>query len=145
MTGGRIGKSYPVVEVKDNKGNTAQASIVGDRFGWIVALVIALAALILSVMVMATIWGLRNDVENIRGLVENSAASASQAAVQSAVAAERADKAERSAALSREYAVQVYPQLNRLGYPVLTPGEEGHPQAQPEDYERLERFKEQHQ
>ena len=142
---GKLGKSYPATygqDAKNNNGPTAQASVTGDRFGWIVALVFAILALVLAVIMVLTVRSMSNDLENVRGLIENSAAAASSSAISSALAAERADKAERSAAISREYAVQVYPQLNRLGYPILSPGEEGHPIAQPEDYERLDKFAE---
>lgn len=52
--------------------------------------------------------------------------------VDAARSSERADQAERSAAISRLYSVQVYTELNRLGYPVKTPAELDH-QLQPED------------
>lgn len=58
-------------------------------------------------------------------------------------AAERAFNSQQSAALAREYAVQVFPQLNRLGYPVISPGEPNHPTAQPEDYAKLDAYIEQ--
>src|SRR5688572_17879664 len=57
--------------------------------------------------------------------------------------AERAFQAQQSAAINREYAVQVFPQLNRMGYPVRTPGEADHYVAQPEDYADLDAFHEQ--
>jgi len=138
---GKVGKSYPAVNASDNRAPTAQASIVGDKFG-LFALVVAIVALVCAAVLLVSVWQIGASVESALGAIQNSAASSSQAAVDAALAAERADKAERSAALSREYAVQVYPQLNRLGYPVLTPGEEGHPAALPEDYERLDRFAE---
>lgn len=58
-------------------------------------------------------------------------------------AAERAFQAQQSAAINREYAVQVVGQLNRMGFPVISPGEKDHPLAQPEDYAALEAFRQQ--
>lgn len=55
--------------------------------------------------------------------------------------AERAFQAQQSAAINREYAVQVVGQLNRMGYPVISPGEKDHPLAQPADYAALEAFR----
>lgn len=125
---------------KNNHGPTAQASVSGDKYGW-VALLIAILALVAAVAAYIRLNSIGDDLQNIRGLIENSAASASQAAVESAVAAERADKAERSAALSREYAIQVYPQLNRLGLAIKTPGEEHeqNPQWALDAYEHFEK------
>lgn len=60
-------------------------------------------------------------------------------------AAERAFQAQQSAAINREYAVQVVSQLNRMGYPVMSPGEKDHPLATPEDYAKLEEFAKQQQ
>lgn len=57
--------------------------------------------------------------------------------------AERAFNAQQSAAINREYAVQVVGQLNRMGFPVMSPGEKDHPPALPEDYARLAAFAEQ--
>lgn len=140
---GSADRFYPA-EGQHSNGNsapTAQATATaGDRNGWIVALVLAIAALIMAVTMIATLRGISNEVENVRGLIENSAQAASQSAVNAAVAAERADKAERSAALNREYAVQVVGQLNRMGYPVISPGEGEHPPALPADYEKLDAF-----
>lgn len=139
---GKIGKSYPAGQIaSNNQAPTAQASVTNDRVG-IIALILGIISIVLAVAVWLAVNAIADDVENIRGLIENSAQAASQSAVEAAVAAERADKAERSAALSREYAVQVYPQLNRLGYPIMSPGEENHPAALPADYERLDNFAE---
>lgn len=60
-------------------------------------------------------------------------------------AAERAFQAQQSAAINREYAVQVVGQLNRMGFPVMSPGEKDHPLALPEDYEKLDEFAKQQQ
>lgn len=54
---------------------------------------------------------------------EASQAVAIEASVNAARAAERADQAERAAAISEINAKQIYVELNRLGYPVLTPAE----------------------
>lgn len=139
---GKVGKSYPIGEGQHSSNNTAptQQVNVGERYGWVVALLIGIAALILAIMMIVAVRSMSTDIENVRGLIENSARAAAQSAVEAALASERADKAERSAALSREYAVQVYPQLNRLGYPIMSPGEENHPAAQVEDYQRLQNF-----
>lgn len=59
--------------------------------------------------------------------------------------AERAFQAQQSAAINREYAVQVVGQLNRMGFPVMSPGEKDHPLALPEDYEKLNEFAKQQQ
>lgn len=142
---GKIGKSWPATNGNEATGNTAptaQASVNNDRLGPL-ALILSVLALILAVVVLVSIWRVSSDVNNVRSLIENAAASASQSAVDAALAAERADKAERSAAINREYAVQVFPQLNRMGYPVRTPGEVDHYTAQPEDYADLQRFTEQ--
>lgn len=141
---GRIGKQYPVAQTaSNNSAPTAQASVTGDRYG-LVALILGIVAIVLAVALLVTVWSISKDVDNVRGLIENSAASASQAAVDAALASERADKAERSAALNREYAVQVVGQLNRMGYPVISPGEQGHPPALPADYAKLDAYKDEH-
>ena len=140
---GKIGKAYPVNHSRENSAPTAQASIVGDRFG-VVAMIIALLALVLAIVLIVSLWRLSSDLQTARSLIEKASEDASRSAVSAAVANERADKAERSAALSREYAVQVYPQLNRLGYPIMSPGEENHPVALPEDYARLDNFSKGH-
>ena len=121
---GRVGRSYPAGQsAANNSAPTAQASVTNDRVG-LIALILGILAVVMAVALLLTVLDVSRDVETVRGLIENSAANASQSAVAAAVAAERADKAERSAALSREYAIQVYPQLNRLGLPIKTPGEE---------------------
>lgn len=121
---GRVGRSYPAGQsAANNSAPTAQASVTNDRVG-LIALILGIVALVIAVALLVTVWSISRDVESVRSLIENSAASASQSAVEAALAAERADKSERSAALSREYAIQVYPQLNRLGLPIKTPGEE---------------------
>lgn len=137
---GKVGKSYPVGQVaSSNQAPTAQASVTGDRYG-LVALILGIIAIVLAVIVWVSVIGIAADVENIRGLIENSAQAASQSAVDAALAAERADKAERASAINREYAVQVVGQLNRMGFPVMSPGEKDHPLAQPEDYAKLDAF-----
>lgn len=59
--------------------------------------------------------------------------------------AERAFQAQQAAAINREYAVQAVAQLNRMGYPVMSPGEKDHPLALPEDYAKLDAFAKQQQ
>lgn len=126
-----------------NKDGNQQVNFFGERYGWVVALVFGILALLAAMWLLSDVRAMRSDLENIRRLIENSAAAASQSAVNAALAAERADKAERSAAINREYAVQVFPQLNRMGFPVRTPGEVDHYVAQPEDYAALEAFRQQ--
>jgi hypothetical protein len=126
-----------------NRDGNQQINYFGERYGWVVALLFGFLALIAALWMVSDVRGMRGDLENIRVLIEGSAAAASQSAVNAALAAERADKAERSAAINREYAVQVFPQLNRMGFPVRTPGEVDHYVAQPEDYARLEAFRHQ--
>ena len=107
-----------------NRDGNQNIITLGDRYGWIVALVFAILAIVLAVLLWSEVRGARNDVENIRGLIENSAAAASQSASAAAVAADRTDRAERRANIAEAYAKQVYVELNRLGYPVQTPIEE---------------------
>lgn len=101
-----------------------QLNIVGDRYGWIVAVFIALLAIVIGVLLWGDVRSMRGDLENIRNLIDNSAASATAAAANAAVASTRADIAERRANISELYAKQVFVELNRLGYPVKTPAEE---------------------
>lgn len=126
-----------------NKDGNQQVNYFGERYGWVVALLVGILGLAAALWLLADVRAMRGEMQNIGRLIQDSAASASQAAVNAAVAAERADKAERSAAINREYAVQVFPQLNRMGFPVRTPGEVDHYVAQPEDYARLEAFRQQ--
>lgn len=140
---GRVGRSYPVGQsAANNSAPTAQASVTNDRVG-LIALILGIIAVVMAVALLLTVLNVSRDVEAVRSLIENSAAAASQSAVNAALAAERADKAERSAAINREYAVQVFPQLNRMGFPVRTPGEVDHYVARPEDYAALEAFRQQ--
>jgi hypothetical protein len=140
---GRVGRSYPVTQsAANNSAPTAQASITNDRVG-IIALILGIVAVVLAVVLLLSVWSISRDVESVRGLIESSAQAASDAATEAARAAERASNAERSAAINREYAVQVVGQLNRMGYPVMSPGEKDHPLAQPEDYAKLDTFAEQ--
>lgn len=124
---GRIGKQYPATEgnhASSNHAPTAQAhASAGDRVG-LIALILGIIAVILAVALYLSVRTVASDVENIRGLIENSAASASQSASAAAVAADRTDRAERRANIAEAYAKQVYVELNRLGYPVQTPIEE---------------------
>jgi hypothetical protein len=124
-----------------NRDGNQQINYFGERYGWVVALLFGVLALIAAIWMVSDVRGMRGELENIRILIEGSADAAAQSAVDAAVAAERADKAERAAAINREYAVQVVGQLNRMGYPVMSPGEKDHPLAQPEDYARLEAFR----
>lgn len=127
---GKVGKAYPASTGNSSNGNTApsaQASIVGDRIGWVVALIVAVIALAFAIALLMVVRSIGNDVENVRGLIENSAAAASSSAVDAARAAERSNTAERRAATSEIYAKQIYVELNRLGYPVRTPAEEHEP------------------
>lgn len=143
---GRVGKSYPAVQHSNhNSAPTAQAhASAGDRVG-LIALILGILALLVAIYLALSVSGFRDELQNIRGLIENSAQAAAQSAVEAALASERADKAERSAAINREYAVQVVGQLNRMGFPVMSPGEKDHPLALPEDYARLDEFAKQQQ
>ena len=105
-----------------NRDGNQQINYFGERYGWVVALVFSVLALAAALWLVSDVRGMRGDLENIRSLIEGSAAAAAQSAVNAAVAAERADKAERAAAINHEYAVQVVGQLNRMGYPVMSPG-----------------------
>ena len=112
-----------------------QLNFNGDRYGWIVGLVFAILAIVLVVLLWGEVRSARSDVENIRQLIENSAAAAAEAASGAAVAADRADRAERRANIAEAQAKQVFVELNRLGYPVLTTIED-HPVAPAEAYKR---------
>jgi hypothetical protein len=120
-----------------------QLIVLGDRYGWIVAIIVGILALAAVFYLLGDIRSMRGDLENIRGLIENSAAAAQRAAVDAALAAERAEQSRVNAAINREYAVQVVGQLNRMGFPVMSPGEKDHPLAQPADYAALEEFRKQ--
>jgi hypothetical protein len=120
---GKIGKAYPVNDARENNGPTAQASIVGDRYGWI-ALIIGVIALVLAVIVIVAMWGLAADLNEARRAIETASVNMTQSAVAAATSADRADRAERRANIAEAYAKQVYVELNRLGYPVQTPIEE---------------------
>ncbi len=126
---GKVGKSYPAINGNQSNGNapSAQVSINGERFGWIIALIIGLIAIVAVAFLFAVIRSIGADMENVRGLIENSAAAASQSASDAARSAERAMQAERHSAISEIYTKQVYVELNRLGYPVRTPAEEHEP------------------
>lgn len=140
---GRLGRPYPAPtdgnQAHQNAAPTAQANVSNDKYGW-VALLVAVAALIAALAVLFKLDNLVDELRRMEGVVLEAASNASSSAVNAAVANERADKAERSAAIQREYAVQVFPQLNRMGYPVLSPGEPDHPVAQPEDYAKLDNY-----
>jgi hypothetical protein len=76
-------------------GSNAKASIEGG-------LIIALVALVFSILAIGVSWYL---------------------AASSATAVVRAEIAERRANIAEINAKQIYVELNRLGYPVLTPAE----------------------
>lgn len=131
-------------EASSNTAPIAQASVQGDRLG-LIALILGILALLFAIYVVVTVSAFRSDLDNIRGLIENSANAATNAQVDAARSADRAYQAQQSAALAREYAVQVFPQLNRMGYPVKSPGEPEHPTAQPQDYEAVDNYIERRQ
>lgn len=84
--------------------NNAEANNYGTdipAFVLILVAIAAIAALIVSIVALATI---RGTLEDVRDALRGSVAASSEAAL----ASERADKAERSAALSREYAVSAF-------------------------------------
>lgn len=112
-----------------NSAPFAQAN-AGDSKGWIVALFVGLAALIVALLAIFSVWRATDRISDALQSMGSLSSVAIESARNAAVASERADKAERSAALSREYAIQVYPQLNRLGLPLKTPGEEHEPNPQ---------------
>lgn len=123
----RVGKATPVADPVGNHARNSSApvsqssaNVYGDRVG-LIALIVGIIALIVALFVAFTLRSIWNDVQQARSAIESAVGQVTQSAVNAAVAAERADKAERAAALSREYATQVYPELNRLGYPVHTP------------------------
>lgn len=119
----------------NNRDGNQQINYFGERYGWVVALVFGILALVAAIWLLSDVRSIGRDVENIRGLIENSAASASRSAADAAVAADRTDRAERRANVAEAYAKQVYVELNRLGYPVQTPIEE-HSVAPVEAYKR---------
>lgn len=110
-------------DVAPTNRNGNQINFSSDKYGWI-ALLVAILALIAAIAVLLRVASIGDSMEQIRGLIENSAASASQAASNAAVAADRTDRAERRANIAEAYAKQVFVELNRLGYPVQTPIEE---------------------
>jgi hypothetical protein len=124
---GKVGKQFPASGVNGNTAPVAQANNYGDRLGWVVALILGLIAIVAVAFLFAVVRSIGADLNNIRGLIENSAAAASSSAVDAARAAERSNTAERRAATSEIYAKQIYVELNRLGYPVRTPAEEHEP------------------
>lgn len=126
-------------------GTTNQKQSVSMGGVWV-----AIAALVLSILAGSAWLNARSELDALIKQVNqlSSRVDAYEAAVRdmsadAAVAAERADKAERSAALSRLYAVQVYPELNRLGYPVNTPAGT-HDPVPPEAYANHDHFVEEH-
>jgi len=90
---GKLGKSYPANGniSSSNTAPTAQASIVGDRFGWIVALLIGIAALVLAVVAMYVVKDAREAVR-----------IANEALQQSSRAMERSNLTERESRLAQE-------------------------------------------
>lgn len=106
----------------------------------VTVLPVSQTALVVAAFVLGLLGFVLGGVALLRQPTLVSVASDAQgAAVQAAVANERADKAERSARLSLEYAVMVYPELNRLGFHVLTPGE-NHETVPPASYRKYESF-----
>jgi hypothetical protein len=97
-------------------GANANASVDGG-------LIVSLVALVFSVLALGLVWYFGTSM-----------------AVNAALAAERAEQSSVAARMAREYAVQVFPQLNRMGYPVRSPGEPDHYTAQPEDYEKVDNY-----
>lgn len=110
--------------VPSNRDGNQQINYFGERYGWVVALLIGIIALVAAGMLLIKLSSVQSEMNTVRGLIENSAASASQSAADAAVAADRTDRAERRANIAEAYAKQVYVELNRLGYPVQTPIEE---------------------
>lgn len=150
---GRIGKQYPAGQQPNDDGHTdirgnrgpvlvAIQKIVDKTPNWFFLLV-AVLALIFAILAEMHARHMRSEVEAIRSLLDTAVNRAIESASNAAVAKNDAAHAATSAAINREYAVQVFPQLNRLGYPVKTPGEPGHYVAQPEDYANLDAYAEQ--
>lgn len=127
--------------INNNSAPVAQAVVkfIERTPSW-VYLLISVVALVFAVALWLDVRRMTDDFDDVRRMIESSQGAAINAVRDAAVAAERADKAERSAALNREYAVQVVGQLNRMGYPVISPGENDHPPALPADYEQLDTF-----
>lgn len=132
--------------ISHNTAPTANAKAFINFFdrtpAWVYLLISVLAAAMAVAMWLDT-RRMQADFDRIRVLLEGAQRAAVDAVRDAALSSERADKAERSAALNREYAVQVVGQLNRMGFPVMSPGEVGHPPALPEDYAKLDAFIEQ--
>lgn len=130
--------------ISHNTAPTAQAKALVnliDRTPAWVYLLVSLVAAALALGMWLDVRRMSDAVDDINQRLEDSQAALINSVKDAALAAERADKAERSAALNREYAVQVVGQLNRMGYPVISPGETDHPPALPADYEKLDAFK----
>lgn len=106
--------------VPTNRDGNQQINYFGERYGWVIALLIGVIALVAAIAVWVAVEGIARDVDNVRGLIENSADRASSSAEDAAVAADRADRAERRANIAEAQAKQVFVELNRLGYPVKT-------------------------
>lgn len=141
-------KDYPVDGgdgVSHNTAPVAQAIIkfVERTPAW-VYLLISLIAVVVALAVWHDVRRIQSDFNDVRQMLQNAQAAIVNSVRDAALAAERADKAERSAALNREYAVQVVGQLNRMGYAVISPGEVDHPPALPEDYKKLDAFIKEH-
>lgn len=74
----------------------------------VVLLVLVILALIVGTFAVAMLWVMRNELDATTRSLEGNVAMLQQARNDLAVASERAEKAERSAALSREYAVSAF-------------------------------------
>lgn len=124
---GRVGKQYPASHqplAPSNSNGNQQINYFGERYGWIIALLIGIVAIVAVTFLIADLRAMRAELANALTLIQASADRAATSAENAAVAADRTDRAERRANIAEAYAKQVYVELNRLGYPVQTPIEE---------------------
>ena len=98
---GKVGKSYPVStthnghDAHDNHAPVQQVS-VGDRVGWVLALVIGIAALILAILAMYIVSDARSALK-----------IAQDAMHQASLAIDRAGISERESRLAEEAAMNL--------------------------------------
>lgn len=109
--------------INGNRGTAQQVKIVDGTPKWvlIMSLVMTIVALI---MAFVGWWIASQALRDAREAIQG----AQTARIDAQRSADRADIAERRANISEVYAKQVYTELNRLGYPVLTPLEMHPPQ-----------------
>ena len=113
-THSHVGKSWPANGNLSNRNTapTAQASIIGDRFGWIVALLIGIAALVLAIVAMYVVRDARDAVR-----------IANEALQQSSRALERSNLTERESRLAQEDLMLLRNVMRANGITVETAGD----------------------